>query len=166
MIVVMLVTLLYVAFVTQSGSKGESETSVTIKKKELVFKDEANGDISVWFTPEDSVTPGLANSNAPRVEARESMMFHGEQGFLRGTLRALARERKSRNLSPEAPFELALHQDGRLSITDSLTHNSIDLEAFGPDNLSVFVNILNADSMPASSAMSTPKIIDNTKENL
>jgi CheY-like chemotaxis protein len=78
--------------------------------QQLVFKDDANGDILIEI---------LQASRQASQQGESVLRFSGEQGFLRGTLRALARERKSRHLSPEAPFELALHQDGRLSITDT-----------------------------------------------
>ena len=40
----------------------------------------------------------------------------GEQGFLRGSLRALARERQRNGLGPQAPFELTGHVDGRITL--------------------------------------------------
>jgi putative photosynthetic complex assembly protein len=64
--------------------------------------------------------------------------FTGEQGFVRGTLRALARERNRRGLGPETPLQLVAHSDGRLTLHDPSTGARIGLEAFGSSNLAVF----------------------------
>ncbi len=70
--------------------------------------------------------------------------FSGEQGFLRGTLRALVRERKLRglDLSQLQPFELIAHDGGRLTLRDPSTGSSIALESFGPTNTAVFARLL------------------------
>jgi hypothetical protein len=142
-------------------SMSETAAATPIKKTNLVFRDEANGGIAIWV---DSV--GVSGSANPTTEpqTQTKLLFEGEQGFLRGTLRALARDRMARNLSPDVPFELALLQDGRLCITDPLTHKSIDLQAFGPDNLAVFVQILNAVSARPSPQAMNPTTTAHTKE--
>ena len=66
-------------------------------------------------------------------------LFAGEQGFLRGSLRALIRERKRRDLGPEEPFILQGHVDGRLSLRDPATGSRIPLDSFGPSNLALFM---------------------------
>lgn len=64
---------------------------------------------------------------------------HGEQGFLRGTLRGLVRERKLRGLvADDVPLQLIARADGRLTLVDPLTGQRIDLESFGPTNAAVF----------------------------
>ncbi len=151
MMAVMLATLLYVAYVTQWSSKASVESTRALVTQQLVIKDAPNGDILIEL---------LSTPSHPIPAGEPSLRFSGEQGFLRGTLRALARERKVRHLSPLSPFELALHEDGRLSITDTLTHQGIDLEAFGPDNLAVFVQILQASApqaFPSASLTPIPK---------
>jgi putative photosynthetic complex assembly protein len=67
----------------------------------------------------------------------------GEQGFLRGTVRALARERVSRKLGPEQPFQLISRTDGRLTLFDPTTGQRVDLESFGPTNTAVFAQFLS-----------------------
>jgi putative photosynthetic complex assembly protein len=67
----------------------------------------------------------------------------GEAGFLRGTLRALVRERQRRGLGPEQPFRLVAAQDGRLSLADPATGERIALDSFGPTNAAVFGRLLN-----------------------
>jgi putative photosynthetic complex assembly protein len=69
-------------------------------------------------------------------------VMHGEQGFLRGTLRGLARERKRRGLSGNEPLQLIGRADGRLTLADPTTGERIDLESFGPTNAAVFARWL------------------------
>jgi putative photosynthetic complex assembly protein len=67
---------------------------------------------------------------------------HGEQGFLRGTLRGLARERRRRRLGSDMPLQLQRRADDRLQLLDPATGERIDLDAFGPDNAAVFARWL------------------------
>jgi putative photosynthetic complex assembly protein len=69
---------------------------------------------------------------------QEIARFEGEQGFVRGSLRALVRERKRRDLGPEQPFILEGHSDGRLSLRDPTTQTRIPLDSFGPSQLALF----------------------------
>jgi len=68
--------------------------------------------------------------------------FEGEQGFLRGTLRAMARERKLHGAGRDYPFQLMLHEDGRLTLLDPQTGMRIALESFGATNTGVFARLL------------------------
>ncbi|WP_037502395.1 photosynthetic complex assembly protein PuhC [Sphingomonas jaspsi] len=63
-------------------------------------------------------------------------------GFIRGVLRGLARDRRMRGIGAEPPFELALWQDGALSLTDRATGRTIELGSFGPDNRAAFARLL------------------------
>lgn len=94
----------------------------------LNFVDQADGSISVI----DHDTHEVVSN------------FSGEQGFLRGTLRALVRERKLRglDLSQSQPFELIAHDGGRLTLRDPATGSTIALESFGPTNTAVFARLL------------------------
>lgn len=71
----------------------------------------------------------------------EVTRFEGEQGFLRGTLRALARERKRRDIDSGPSFQLLAHPQGRMTLKDNATGQQIDLASFGPSNLAVFQRI-------------------------
>jgi putative photosynthetic complex assembly protein len=75
----------------------------------------------------------------------------GEAGFVRGTLRGLAQERKRRGLDSGPPFELIYRADGRLTLSDTATGRLVDLESFGPTNASTFFNLFNASSVVAVS---------------
>ncbi len=68
--------------------------------------------------------------------------FEGEQGFLRGTLRAMARERRLHGIGAGQPFELILLRDGRLTLHDPVTGMDIALESFGATNTGVFARLL------------------------
>ena len=134
MLIVMVLTLGYATYQTQFGSPNVDVNSLTIQKTTLKISDASNGDILITVLDDEQTSI--------QEKTHKVIRFSGEQGFLRGTLRALARERRMRNLTAEAPFELALFQDGRLSITDTLTNKGIDIEAFGPDNVAVFMKVL------------------------
>jgi len=66
----------------------------------------------------------------------------GTNGFLRGVLRGLARERKLAGLDDRPPFRLIRWTDGRLSLDDPATGRRVDLGAFGVANARVFADLL------------------------
>jgi len=68
----------------------------------------------------------------------------GADGFIRATLRGLARERRLRGLGAEVPFRLALHVDGSLTLEDPATSRLIELQAFGTANSGAFARLLPA----------------------
>jgi putative photosynthetic complex assembly protein len=70
----------------------------------------------------------------------------GEQGFVRGALRALVRERKARGIGAEAPFELVSRPDGGLTLSDPVTLQRVELRSFGPSNAGAFAPLLTAGS--------------------
>ncbi len=154
MLMAMLLTLLYATYVTQFHKNEPIYESLVIEKTSLIFKDDTNGDILI------EVVTDTINAK----EAKYQMRLSGEQGFVRGTLRALARERKSRNLSRDVPFDLELHQDGRLSIKDPLTNSFIALEAFGPDNVDVFLKILSQSKSALVKAKNNDDLNEISKE--
>ena len=67
----------------------------------------------------------------------------GTNGFIRGTLRSFARERRTRDSGPEEPFSLQRTDTGRLLLSDASTGRSIDLRAFGPTNAEAFGRFLS-----------------------
>ena len=66
----------------------------------------------------------------------------GSNGFLRGTMRGLARERKRQGVSPELPFRMIGRADGKLTLEDPGTGRRVDLASFGPTNAAVFAQIM------------------------
>lgn len=75
-------------------------------------------------------------------DGHEIATFHGEQGFLRGTLRGFARTRHLTGLGADLPFQLSRWSDGRLTIDDKSTGQHVELLAFGPTNAAVFAPLL------------------------
>jgi putative photosynthetic complex assembly protein len=69
-------------------------------------------------------------------------VIEGEAGFVRGILRAMARERRIKEVNQAIPFELIARADGRLTLLDPATGNRIDLESFGKDNVIEFAVLL------------------------
>ncbi len=63
-------------------------------------------------------------------------------GFIRGVMRGLARERRMNGVGQEPPFTLTLWKDGQLSLTDTVTHRSIELNAFGTSNRATYLALL------------------------
>ncbi len=101
--------------------------SPAISEAELRFEDRSDGSIVVLAARDGS----LVDTVAP-----------GTNGFLRGTLRGLARERHRQGIGPEQAFRLVAHADGRLTLMDPTTGRRVDLEAFGPTNAGVFARLL------------------------
>jgi putative photosynthetic complex assembly protein len=123
---VMLATLILVAVVRYSGVDIRYADSPSQQVRLLRFADMDNGDI------------GVINAQ----DGSELARFSGEQGFMRGALRAMARERKRRDIGPMDPFELHARTDGRLTLIDPATHMRLDLESFGPTNAGLFAQLL------------------------
>ena len=101
--------------------------AVAAESRELRFEDRADGSVAVYEAPDDELVDVLAP---------------GTNGFVRGALRGLARERKRQDLGPQPPFRLTLWVDGRLSLEDPSTGRQIDLEASGPTNREAFARLL------------------------
>jgi putative photosynthetic complex assembly protein len=119
----LLLTLAAVAWQSRIGGGPVAQETASVQwQRSLRFEDRPNGDIAVLDA----------------ASQREVARFQGEQGFLRGSLRALARERQRRGLGSEAPFELTGHVDGRITLRDTATGQRIALESFGPTNSAVF----------------------------
>ena len=68
----------------------------------------------------------------------------GTNGFVRGALRGLARERRRGDAPIAAPFHLTEYIDGRLTLEDAATGRRLDLRAFGATNAGAFARLLTA----------------------
>ena len=125
--------LLVVALLRNQGMEIPQDHAPVLWQMSLRFEDRPNGDVAV-------------------IDAQTQQEIHryvGEQGFVRGVLRTLARERMRRGMGSGPAFELIAHSDGRLTLVDTATGQRIDLESFGPTNLSSFALLHNA-SQPKS----------------
>lgn len=127
-------TVMAVAWQRYAGPPLSDEALAVSWQRSFHFQDQPNGDIAVV----DAVT------------RQEVAHFQGEQGFVRGALRALARERLRHGLGPEQPFELTGHVNGRITLRDPATGMRLNLESFGPTNAAVFSRLQSATPIPAS----------------
>jgi putative photosynthetic complex assembly protein len=122
---------------TGVGGTGVADAP-SVVEKDFHFEDRSDGSIAV-------------------IESEHQHLIYtvppGTNGFLRGTLRGLARERKREGLGSEAPFQLIGRADGRLTLIDPATRRRVDLESFGPTNAAVFARLLElASSVPLAAS--------------
>ncbi|MEM1190191.1 MAG: photosynthetic complex assembly protein PuhC [Pseudomonadota bacterium] len=68
----------------------------------------------------------------------------GEEAFLRSVVRGLARQRRAIMDRRDIPFVLERLADGRLVISDAVSGERIQLNAFGAPNLAVFYKLLRS----------------------
>ncbi len=80
----------------------------------------------------------------------------GTNGFLRGTMRGLARERKRQGVGPELPFRMIGRADGKLTLEDPGTGRRVDLGSFGPTNAAVFAQLMATALRACHGALTTP----------
>jgi putative photosynthetic complex assembly protein len=121
------VVVLSVANYVQSGKLEHQADAAVVTKRTLHFRDLPSGSVGV-----------ISADNGQMIAQVE-----GQAGFVRGILRALARDRRIRQISSDDAFELVSRADGRLTLIDLATNNRIDLESFGKDNAAEFAAFLN-----------------------
>jgi putative photosynthetic complex assembly protein len=97
--------------------------------RDFRFEDRPDGSIAVL--------DAIGGHSALHVEP-------GTNGFLRSTMRGLARERKRSGIAADIPFRLTAHADGRLTLEDPATGRRIDLGSFGPANSAVFARLMSS----------------------
>ena len=120
------VVVLVVANYVQSGKLEHQADAEVIAKTTLHFRDLPSGAVGV-----------ISAENGQMIA-----QVQGQAGFVRGILRALARDRRIRQISSDDAFELVSHSDGRLTFRDLATNNRIDLESYGKDNAAEFAVFL------------------------
>jgi putative photosynthetic complex assembly protein len=98
-----------------------------VASRDLRFLDRDDGGVAVYSAPDGRLVHVLP---------------HGTNGFARGVLRGLARDRRRSDIGSEQAFRLVRFADGRLSLDDPATGRRIDLDAFGPTNVAVFARLL------------------------
>jgi putative photosynthetic complex assembly protein len=138
---VLLAVLLAVAGVRLAGFNPAVAPAAPLAERTLHFDD----------TPDGAVRVTDASSGETLA------LMQGEQGFLRGVLRGLARDRRAHGTGRATPYTLSLHVDGRLLISDPDTGARIDLASFGRDNAAVFLRWLPAgalESLPTTATVS------------
>jgi putative photosynthetic complex assembly protein len=125
-------SLVAVGLVRLTGNGPDQRAAAVTSERALRFEDRPDGGVAV-------------------IDGRSAQLvtvLRGEQGFVRGALRALSRERYSRGLGSQQPFQLIAHSDGRLTLFDPATGQRIDLESFGPTNAAAFARLLSPELKP------------------
>jgi putative photosynthetic complex assembly protein len=114
----------------------------TIAARELRFEDRPGGGVAVYDARDGALVDTLVA---------------GGDGFVRGALRSLARERRGHGIGSEPPVRLSAYADGRLVLEDPATGRRIDLAAFGPTNSAAFARFLSPPRPAAVSLNSSRK---------
>jgi len=119
-------SLISVGLVRITGNGPDQRMAASTVERSLRFEDRSDGGVSV-------------------VDGRNGALLtvlHGEQGFVRGTLRALTRERHARGIGSAPPFSLIARADGGVTLYDPATRQKVDLDSFGPTNAAEFSRFL------------------------
>jgi putative photosynthetic complex assembly protein len=110
-----------------AGSTQVEETGSVVASRDLRFADRADGAVVVT----DAQTEQTVD------------VLQGEQGFIRSTMRGLARARRSDGIGAAPPFRLTAWSDGRLTLDDPADGRHLELQAFGSLNVAVFARLLH-----------------------
>lgn len=119
-------SLISVGLIRITGNGPDQLAAAPTVQRSLLFQDQKDGGVLV----------------ADGLTGEKLTVLHGEQGFVRGALRALTRERYSRGIGSDKPFDLIARVDGRVTLMDPSTGQRVDLESFGPTNTAEFARFL------------------------
>ena len=108
------------------GTSPVEETGSVVASRDLRFADRSDGAVVVTDARTEQVVDVL----------------QGEQGFIRATMRGLARARHSDGIGAAAPFRLTAWSDGRLTLDDATNGRHLELQAFGSLNVAAFARLL------------------------
>ena len=98
--------------------------------RSLRFEDQADGGVRIVDTADGSLA-----GTVPKGALN---------GFVRGVMRGLARDRHLMRVGPDKPFVLTRWSDGALTLDDPSTHRHIELGSFGPTNRAAFRVLLRS----------------------
>jgi putative photosynthetic complex assembly protein len=98
-----------------------------VQERQLRFADRADGAVVI--------------SNAASGETVKVIAF-GEGGFVRATLRRMAKARAAKGIGAEPPFKLTRFENGALALTDPQTGREAEIHGFGADHSRVFAEML------------------------
>tara|TARA_R110002110_G_scaffold43398_2_gene134804 strand:- start:192 stop:668 length:477 start_codon:yes stop_codon:yes gene_type:complete len=66
----------------------------------------------------------------------------GQGGFVRATLRRMAKLRAEKQIGSEPPFRLTRWENGALTLSDPQTGKEAEIQGFGPDHTATFASML------------------------
>lgn len=98
-----------------------------LESRDLRFQDRADGAVTIYEGRSDRLVDVLPP---------------GSNGFIRGVLRGLVRERKRSDIGPQLPFRLTRWANGGLSLEDLANGHRIELVSFGHTNADAFARLL------------------------
>jgi putative photosynthetic complex assembly protein len=123
-------SLLMVGIARLTGyTPAQPPASTVVESYDIRFEDRPDGAVLIYDSSDNQLTDTLAP---------------GTNGFVRGVMRGLVRERRADRIGPTPPFRLTRWANGRLSLDDPATGRHIDLEVFGDTNAGAFADILRA----------------------
>ena len=122
------ITLVATAWVSLSGNRPATYvTDNVVTSVDLLFVDLDDGSLEVL----DAANGNTLGTLEPDAD-----------GFLRSTLRAMARARRAAGEDVDAAFAIKQTSDNRLLLVDTVTDQRVDLWAFGPTNAAAFARFL------------------------
>jgi putative photosynthetic complex assembly protein len=113
-----------------TGAANSDPTAAMVVSRDLLFQDRSDGAVEVYDARQPTT---VIATIAPETN-----------GFLRATMRGLARQRIRQEASREIPFRLTEWADGRLTLEDPTTGRRVEMEAFGITNEEAFARLLTA----------------------
>lgn len=117
-------------FVPRSADPVASRAAAHVEpaqQRSIVFADRADGAVVV----SDAATGRTV-----------SVIPYGEGGFVRATMRRLARARAAAGIGAEPPFVLTRWDNGALSLADPETGRTAEIYGFGGDHVRAFAIML------------------------
>ena len=127
-------SLLLVGLARLTGyTPAQPPVSAIVESRDLRFEDRSDGAVLIYLAGENELI---------------DLLPPGTNGFVRGVLRGLVRERRADHIDSIPPFRLTRWANGRLSLDDPSTGRHVDLEVFGPTNAGAFADILTASDRP------------------
>jgi putative photosynthetic complex assembly protein len=113
-----------------TGAANSAPTAAPVAARDLLFRDRPDGSVAVF--------------DATNISVPIDIIAPATNGFLRATMRGLARQRMRQDADREIPFHLTEWADGRLTLEDPTTGRRVEMEAFGVSNEEVFAGLLTA----------------------
>ncbi len=106
------------------------------------------------FSFTDRADGGVDVRDVERGGAVVFVLPNTENGFVRGALRALARQRRLAGIGADAPFTLTRYEDGRFTLADPSTGGVVEIGSFGPTQVQSFEALLAAGIEPPAAPSS------------
>lgn len=120
--------ILMVGYARITGTKAELAPLAPLAAEiDIRFVDLADGSLAVH----DVATGNLLQTLPP-----------GGEGFIRGVLKSMERQRKGYNVTLAEPFHLTRRENGDVTLEDPITGILLDLKAFGQTNAASFAQLL------------------------